>query len=128
PDKPGWDPKPENRSVEYDTLGGDYATFLIDEILPEVRKDYKISDDPDGHAICGMSSGGICAFTVAWQRPDQFHKVLSHVGSFTNIAGGRTRREGGPNYPFLIRKSPPKPLRVYLQDGENDLDNASGSW
>jgi enterochelin esterase family protein len=75
-----------------------------------------------------MSSGGICAFTVAWQRPEQFGKVLSHVGSFTNIASGQTLREGGHNYPFLIRKAPPKPIRVYLQDGENDLNVVHGSW
>ncbi len=122
PAKPGWEPKPENRSFEYDTLSGDYAKFLIDEILHAVRKDYNITDDPDGHAIGGISSGGICAFTVAWQRPDQFRKVLSHVGSFTNIRGGDA-------YPGMIRKGSDKqPLRVFLQDGENDLDNEHGNW
>lgn len=122
PEKPGWNPQPENRSFEYDSLSDDYATFLLTEILPEVRQKYKITDDPEGRAICGISSGGICAFTVAWERPDQFRKVLSHVGSFTNIRGGH-------NYPALIRKHKEKlPIRVFLQDGSNDLDNQHGNW
>jgi len=117
-----------NRSYEYDTLSDQYARFLLDEILPEVAREVPLREDAAGRAICGMSSGGICAFTAAWQRPDQFHKVLSHVGSFTNIASGPTLREGGHNYPALIRKMPPKPLRVALQDGTNDLNHAAGSW
>jgi enterochelin esterase-like enzyme len=121
PPEPGWDPRPENRSVEYDTLSDDYAKFLLTEILPEVRRDYRITDDPEGHAIGGISSGGICAFTVAWQRPDAFRKVLSHVGSFTNI-------RGGDRYPGMIRKEVKRPLRVFLQDGSNDLDNQFGNW
>jgi enterochelin esterase-like enzyme len=121
PPEPGWKPEPENRSFEYDTLSGDYADFLLTEILPEVRKDYKITGDPEGHGICGISSGGICAFTVAWQKPDQFRKVLTHVGSFTNIRGGDA-------YPGIIRKEEKRPMRVFLQDGENDLDNRFGNW
>ena len=110
-----------NRSVEYDSLNADYAKFLETEILPEVAKEYRLTDDPEQRAICGMSSGGICAFTVAWERPDLFRKVLSHIGSFTNIRGGNI-------YPFLIRKTERKPLRVFLQDGANDLDNEHGNW
>jgi len=110
-----------NRSVEYDTLSSAYAEFLEKEILPEVAKSYRLTDDPEQRAICGMSSGGICAFTVAWERPDLFRKVLSHIGSFTNIRGGHV-------YPALIRKTEPKPLRVFLQDGSNDLDNEHGNW
>ncbi|MEZ5299890.1 MAG: alpha/beta hydrolase-fold protein [Verrucomicrobiales bacterium] len=110
-----------NRSAEYDTLSGKYAEFLEKEILAEVGREYRLTDDPDQRAICGMSSGGICAFTVAWERPDLFRKVLSHIGSFTNIRGGHV-------YPALIRKTEPKPLRVFLQDGSNDLDNAHGNW
>ena len=111
----------QNRSFEYDTLSDQYVRFLEKEILPEVAKNYKLSKNPKDRAICGISSGGICAFTAAWQRPDLFSKVLSHVGSFTNIRGGDV-------YPGLIRKTEHKPIRVFLQDGSNDLDNAFGNW
>jgi len=110
-----------NRSFEYDSLGDQYARFLLEEILPEVGKKYNLTKDPDGRAICGISSGGICAWTVAWERPDEFRKVLSHVGSFTNIRGGNV-------YPSLIRKTEKKPIRVFLQDGAKDLDNLHGNW
>jgi len=119
--KPGWEGKPNNRSFEYDTLSNQYATFVLEEILPEVGKTVKLTEDPEGRAICGISSGGICAFTAAWERPDAFRRVLSHVGSFTNIRGGHV-------YPALIRKTPKKPIRVFLQDGEKDLDNEHGNW
>jgi enterochelin esterase-like enzyme len=112
---------PSNRSVEYDTLSNLYAKFLEDEILPEVGKKVKLTNDPKMRAIGGASSGGICAFTVAWERPDLFTKVLSHIGSFTNI-------RGGDRYPGMIRKTPNKPIRVFLQDGSNDLDNNNGNW
>ncbi len=111
----------ENRSFEYDSLGPQYADFLLREIVPEVGKKYKLTSKPEEQAICGISSGGICAWTVAWERPDAFGKVLSHVGSFTNIRGGHV-------YPALIRKTERKPIRVFLQDGSHDLDNAHGSW
>jgi enterochelin esterase-like enzyme len=117
-----------NRSFEYDTLSDQYARFLLEEILPEVEKTVKLRHDPAARAIAGASSGGICAFTVAWERPDQFSKVVSWIGSFTNIASGKTVREGGHNYEALVRKTPRKPIRVFLQDGENDLDNANGNW
>jgi enterochelin esterase-like enzyme len=113
--------KRSNRSFEYDTLSPQYATFLEKEILPEVGKLVKLRSDAADRAICGISSGGICAFTAAWERPDLFSKVLSHVGSFTNI-------RHGDQYPGLIRKTERKPLRVYLQDGSGDLDNLHGSW
>jgi enterochelin esterase family protein len=117
-----------NRSFEYDTLSDQYARFLLEEILPEVEKSYKLRKDAASRAIAGISSGGICAFTVAWERPHEFSKVLSWVGSFTNIASGPSLRAGGHNYPAMIRKTPKKPIRVFLQDGENDLDNIHGSW
>ena len=117
----GWRPRPSNRSFEYDTLSDQYARFLLDEILPEVGKSYNLTDDPDQRAICGISSGGICAWTVAWERPDAFRKVLSHVGSFVNIRGGH-------NCEALIRKTENKPIRVFLQDGSGDLDNDHGNW
>ncbi len=111
----------KNRSFEYDTLSDQYARFLIDELLPIVAKAYRLTDRPEGRAVAGISSGGICAFTVAWERPDYFRKVLCHVGSFTNIRGGHV-------YPALIRKSEKRPIRVFLQEGKNDLDNLHGSW
>lgn len=110
-----------NRSFEYDTLSPQYAEFLEKEILVELGKKYKLRTDAAGRGICGISSGGICAFTAAWERPDLFSKVLSHVGSFTNIRGGDV-------YPGMIRKTQRKPIRVWLQDGANDLDNLHGSW
>jgi enterochelin esterase family protein len=110
-----------NRSFEYDTVSPQYVTFIEKEILPEVGKDYKLRHDAAGRGICGISSGGICAFVAAWERPDLFSKVLSHVGSFTNI-------QGGDVLPGMIRKTERKPIRVWLQDGSNDLDNLHGSW
>lgn len=110
-----------NRSFEYDTVSPQYATFLEKEILPAVGKEYNLRQDAVGRAIGGISSGGICAFTAAWERPDLFSKVLSHVGSFTNI-------QGGDIYPGMIRKTERRPIRVWLQDGSNDLDNLHGSW
>jgi len=126
---PGHDPSKErknpwassNRSVEYDSLGDRYSRFLLEEIIPEVEKRYTLSKDPEMRAICGASSGGICSFTVAWERPDQFRKVLSTIGSFTNIRGGDV-------YPSLIRKTEQKPIRVYLADTSGDVDNQFGSW
>lgn len=111
----------KNRSFEYDTLSDQYARFLEKEILPEVGKSLKLTSNPADRAICGSSSGGICAFTVAWERPDLFRRVYSTVGSFTNIRGGDV-------YPGLIRKTEKKPIRVFLQDGCNDLDNNHGHW
>jgi enterochelin esterase-like enzyme len=110
-----------NRSFEYDSLGDLHARFLLEEILPEVAKSYNLTQDPEARAICGNSSGGICAFTVAWERPDAFRKVVSHIGSFTNIRGGHV-------YAALVRKTEKKPLKVFLQDGANDLDNQFGNW
>jgi enterochelin esterase-like enzyme len=110
-----------NRSYEYDSLSDQYVQFLIEEMIPEVGKTYNLTDDRRMRAICGISSGGICSFTAAWQRPDYFHKVLSHVGSFTDIRGGHV-------YPTLIRKSAKRDIRVFLQGGSNDLDTRAGNW
>lgn len=110
------------RSMEYDSMDDRYARFLIDEIIPDViRAKYDVVDDPDGWGIAGQSSGGIAAFTVGWQRPDRFRKILTQNGSFTNIRGGNA-------YPSLIRSTAPKPLRVYLLSGTKDLNNEFGSW
>jgi enterochelin esterase-like enzyme/sugar lactone lactonase YvrE len=113
--------KPSNRSLEYDGLGNRYASFLINEIIPEVEKKYNISKDPNMRAIGGSSSGAICAFTAAWERTDVFRKVYSNVGSFTHLRGGNV-------YPSLVRKTEPKPIRVYMADTSGDVDNAFGSW
>jgi enterochelin esterase-like enzyme len=110
-----------NRSFEYDTLSDQYVRFLLEEILAQVGSQYRLTEDPAGRAICGSSSGGICSWIVAWERPDSFGKVLSHVGSFANIRGGHV-------IPFLIRKTPRKPIRIYLQAGSNDLDCDWGNW
>ncbi|QDU97121.1 alpha/beta hydrolase-fold protein [Lignipirellula cremea] len=112
-----------NRSFEYDSLGDRYANFLVDEFLPVALKGLNVSADPADRAVCGISSGGICAFTAAWEKPEQFGKVLSHIGSYTNIRGGWA-------YPGLVRKTKedPKAIKVYLQDGRDDLNNLHGDW
>jgi len=117
-----------NRSFEYDTLSDQYARFLLEEILPEVEKTVKLRHDAAGRAISGASSGGICAFTVAWERPTEFSKVLSWIASAPNSASGPSVRAGGHNYEAMVRKTPMKPIRVFLQDGSNDLDNNNGNW
>jgi enterochelin esterase-like enzyme len=117
--EPDWD----QRRREYDPLTGDYVRFLLEELLPFVERaeGVRLADDPAGRAVCGISSGGICAFTAAWRRPDAFGRVLSHCGSFVNI-------DGGHNYPFLVRSTPRKPIRLLLQGGANDGRNVYGDW
>lgn len=119
---PKGQPRP-NRSFEYDSVTGDYVKFLDAELLPAAEKvaNVKFRTDAAGRATAGISSGGICAFTAAWEKPESYSKVLSAIGSFTNIRGGDA-------YPGLIRKTDRKPIRVYLQDGSGDLDNLHGSW
>jgi enterochelin esterase-like enzyme len=108
-----WGDKSTNRPQEYNSLDDKYAKVITDELLPVLSKQYNISPRPEDRAIGGASSGAIAAFTVAWHRPDQFGKVLSTIGSFTNIRGGHV-------YPDLIRQAERKPIRVFLQDGLND--------
>jgi enterochelin esterase-like enzyme/sugar lactone lactonase YvrE len=110
-----------NRSYEYDGMSDRYARFLLDEILPEVAKHYNLSTNPNDRAISGGSSGGICSFTVAWTHHEAFRRVLSFIGSYTDLRGGDI-------YPALIRKTEPKPIRVFLQDGNHDLNNFAGDW
>ena len=124
---------PDNRAAEYDALDDRYARFLIDEMLPLVAKQYRLTDDPEQRTIGGTSSGAICAFTVAWHRPDMFRKVISFIGSYTSIGyrpahDGVPMVPGGDLYPGLIRKSAIRPLHIFLQDGRNDLDNEHGNW
>ena len=110
-----------NRDIEYNTLSDQYARFVLEEILPAVGEQYRLNQEASGRAICGASSGGVCAFTAAWERPDAFSKVLSQVGSYTDFRGGHL-------YPTLVRKTPPKPIRVFLQTGTDDLEIYAGSW
>jgi len=110
-----------NRADEYDVLDDRYAIMLMDEIIPELKKKYNISNDPKMHGIGGLSSGAICAFAAAWEHPEYFHRVLSHIGSYTNIRGGN-------NYPSIIRKHKKKDIKIFMQDGSNDLNNEHGDW
>jgi enterochelin esterase family protein len=108
-----WGDRSSNRPQEYNALDDKYAKVITDELLPVLSKQYNISPNPEDRGIGGASSGAIAAFTVAWHRPDQFRKVLSTIGSFTNIRGGHV-------YPELIRSTEKKPIRIFLQDGVND--------
>ncbi len=119
PTMESWGDQTTNRVEEYNSLDDRYARVLIDELMPELRKKYNISTEAKDHGIGGVSSGAIAAFTVAWERPDQFSKVLSIVGSFTNIRGGHV-------YPEKILESEKKPFRVFFQDGRNDLRGTRG--
>jgi gluconolactonase len=117
-----------NRSFEYDGLGGDYVRFLLDELLPEVEqkktadgRPIKFSRDGNDRAIAGASSGAICAFTAAWERPDSFRRVFSAIGTYVGLRGGNV-------YPSLIRKFEPKPIRIFLEDGSSDLNIYGGDW
>ncbi|MBS0261585.1 MAG: SMP-30/gluconolactonase/LRE family protein [Planctomycetes bacterium] len=117
-----------NRSYEYDGLGDAYARFLLDEILPEVEKKtasdgrpLRLSKSGNDRCIAGASSGAICAFTAAWERPDAFTRVYSSIGTYVGLRGGNV-------YPTLIRKYEPKPIRIFLQDGSKDLNIYGGDW
>src|SRR3954453_256545 len=117
-----------NRSFEYDGLGDAYARFLLNELLPEVEKQ-KTSDGRAIHlsasgndrAIGGASSGAVCAFTAAWEHPEAFSRVFSAIGTYTGL-------RGADRYPILIRKYEPKPIRIFMQDGSNDLNIYGGDW
>lgn len=124
-----------NRSFEYDTLSARYVDFLLEEIIPAVAREHRLTftTDPEGWAIYGQSSGATAAFTAAWERPDKFRKVVSGFGSFTGIAyrpakDGQPMQPGADLYPTLIRKNPIKPLRIFMQDGSGDLNNSHGNW
>lgn len=117
-----------NRSFEYDGLGDAYARFLLEEILPDVEKQktsngraIHLSKNGNDRAIGGSSSGAVCAFTAAWEKPDAFSRVFSAIGTYVSL-------RGADRYPGLIRKYAPKPIRVFLQDGSNDLNIYGGDW
>lgn len=113
PNPKEWGDRTTNRPTEYNSLDDKYARVIVDELMPALNKEYNISKKPEDRGIGGASSGAIAAFTVAWERPNEFRKVLSLIGSFTNIRGGHA-------YPDIIQKSERKPIRIYLQDGRND--------
>jgi enterochelin esterase family protein len=102
------------RNVEYDAFDDRYVTFLLEEIIPETRRHWSITNDPERWGICGFSSGGNCGFTAAWLRPDAFRRVICCVSSFTQMP------DGNP-YPALISQTPRKPLRIFMQAGHRDL-------
>lgn len=112
----------ELRSMQYDTPDERYGKFLVQELIPVIKKQYRLIADPNGWAIAGQSSGGFAAFNTAWWYSDYFHKVLTQNGSFVAI------KRGGGDYPMLISTELQKPLRVYLLSGTNDLNNQFGSW
>ena len=111
------------RSFEYDSCTALYGEFLLRDVLPFVQNELQVefTTDPARRGLVGISSGGVCAFNAAWYFPGHFARVISHCGSFTNIRGAN-------NYPYLIRSTPRKPLRVFLQSGERDADIVTGSW
>ena len=117
-----------NRSYEYDGLGDNYVRFLLEELLPDAAKQktsdgraIRFSTNGNDRAIGGSSSGAICAFTAAWERPDAFSRVFSAIGTYVGL-------RGGDQYPTLIRKCEPKRIRVFLQDGANDNNSYAGDW
>jgi enterochelin esterase-like enzyme len=117
-----------NRSFEYDGLGDGYARFILEEILPEVEKQktsdgraIRLSKNGNDRAIGGSSSGAVCAFTAAWERPEAFTRVFSAIGTYVGL-------RGADRYPTLVRKYEPKPIRIYMQDGANDLNIYAGDW
>ena len=113
-----WGDRATNRPTEYNSLDDRYARVIVDELMPVLYKEFNLSRDPDRHGIGGASSGAIAAFTVAWQRPNEFRKVLSIVGSFVNLRGGDA-------YSQMILDNEPKPIRMFMADGVNDNRNAN---
>ncbi len=117
------------RSIEYDTVNDRYPRFLLEEIFPEVQKEYRLREDSYSRGIAGESSGGISSFNAAWFMPEQFSRVHSTIGSFTSIQWHpEMKQEGGNVYPFMIRKQPKRNVRVWMSDGADDLENNHGSW
>jgi enterochelin esterase family protein len=110
----------DNRSLEYDSVNADYAQFVLDELFPIVRQHVDLTDDPAGRVICGFSSGGACAMTAAFHRPDQFGNVIAHCGSFVNIRGAHA-------LPSMVRQTRRKPIQVWHQTGSRDVDVIFGS-
>jgi enterochelin esterase-like enzyme len=117
------------RSIQYDTVSDRYSKYLLQEILPEVEKTYKLRPDAYSRAIAGASSGAICAFNVAWYRPDQFSRVLSHIGSYVPLQWRpELNQDGGYIVSHRVRRDPRKNMRVWLSDGMDDNEGNGGSW
>jgi enterochelin esterase family protein len=116
------------RSTEYDTVSDRFGRFLRDELIADVGKKYNLRKDGYSYAVAGNSSGGIAAFNAAWQMPDQFSRVLSHIGTYASIQWTPGKIEGGEILPFRVRKDAKRNIRVWLQDGSEDLENTHGSW
>lgn len=116
------------RSIEYDTVSDLYPRFLRDEVLPEIYAQYNIRKDGYSHAIAGNSSGGICAFNAAWYMPELFSRVVARIPSFTAIQWKPDEQEGGNIYPFRVRREEKRNIRVWMQDGSEDMEAGSGSW
>ncbi len=124
PNSRDWGDRTTNRADEYNPPNDKYARVIIEELMPALKKEYNLSPDPEQHGIMGSSSGGCAAFSVAWFRPDEFRKVISFVGSYTDIRGGHI-------YPELVAESEKKPIRIFMQDGRNDNrrpDNLKRDW
>ncbi|MBC8002633.1 MAG: esterase family protein [Opitutaceae bacterium] len=129
PDQPepnprDWGDKTSNRADEYNPPNENYARVIVEELMPALKKEYNISSDPDLYGIMGASSGGCAAFSVAWFRSDDFRRVITFVGSFTDIRGGHV-------WPELVEKSAKRPIRLFMQDGRNDNrrpDNLKRDW
>lgn len=127
---PGFSPdgKPM-RSIEYDTVSDRYPRFLIEEIFPEVEKEYKLRPDGYSRGIGGESSGGISSLDAAWFMPDKFTRVHSTIGSYAAIQWHpEEKQDGGYIFPFMVRKLPKRDIRVWMSDGTDDLENDYGSW
>jgi enterochelin esterase-like enzyme/sugar lactone lactonase YvrE len=102
-----------NRIYEYDSLTPRFAEFLLGELIPAVAKNYNLSKNPDDRGLSGVSTGAVGAFMAAWNRPDQFHRVLSFIGTYVSM-------KGADALPGLVRKTEPKPIRIWMQDGTQD--------
>jgi enterochelin esterase-like enzyme len=117
------------RSIEYDTVSDRYDHFLMEEVLPQVEKVYKLRQDGYSRGIAGESSGAICALNAAWFMPDKFARVHSTIGSYTSIQWHpEDKLDGGNVYPFMVRKQPKRDIRIWMSDGADDLENDHGSW
>jgi enterochelin esterase-like enzyme len=117
------------RSIQYDTVSDRYGRYLLEEILPDVEKTYKLRSDGYSRAIAGASSGAICALNAAWYYPNQFSRVLSHIGSYSAIQWQPDKgQDGGYIVSHRVRREAKKNIRIWMSDGADDIENQAGSW